>query len=79
MAMHAFTLAVNQRLASDVERFERVVNLHVVLPLCPVPMSPADFSRSASLIERAHDSTRSWLSTSHCAVGQAKLLAPHRD
>jgi NTE family protein len=79
MAMHAFTLAINQRLAIDVARFEGVVDLRVVPPLCPVPMSPADFSHSASLIERAYDSTRRWLPACHRAAGQSNLLTPHRD
>jgi NTE family protein len=79
MAMHAFTLAINQRLASDVAQFEGVVDLRVVPPLCPVDTSAADFSHSASLIERAHDSTRRWLYASRRAAGQAKLLTPHRD
>jgi NTE family protein len=79
MAMHAFTLAINQRLAVDVARFEGAVDLRVVPPLCPVRVSPADFSHSATLIDRSHASTRGWLATSHPARGQANLLAPHRD
>jgi NTE family protein len=79
MAIHAFTLAINQRLAHDVARFESTVDLRVIPPLCPVRVSPVDFSRSATLIERSHDSTRRWLSTRHRATGQAELLEPHRD
>jgi NTE family protein len=78
MALHALTLAINQRLAVDVARFEDSVDLRVVPPLCPVPVSPADFSRSAELIERSHDATRGWLSTWHPGPGQAALLEPHR-
>ena len=79
MAMHAFTLAINRRLATDVERFEGSVELHVVPPLCPVRVSPVDFSRSAELIERSLQSTRRWLPTTRPEVGQAELLEPHRD
>ena len=79
MAMHAFTLAINQRLAIDVARFEETVDVRVVPPLCPVGNSPIDFSRSASLIERSHQSTRQWLSTRHRVTRQADLLEPHRD
>lgn len=79
MAMHAFTLAINRRLATDVERFEGAVELHVVPPLCPVRVSPIDFSRSGELIERSLESTRRWLPTTRPEVGQAELLEPHRD
>jgi NTE family protein len=79
MVVHAFTLAIGQRLALDVARFEGTVDLRVIPPLCPVRVSPVDFSQSASLIERSRDSTRHWLSKSHRVTGQADLLKLHRD
>lgn len=78
MALHAVTLAVNQRLAGDVARFEAAVDLRVVPPLCPIAISPVDFSHSAALIERSHTATRQWLATRHRITGQAALLDPHR-
>ncbi len=78
MALHAVTLAVNQRLAADVARFEAAADLRVIPPLCPIAISPVDFSHSASLIERSHAATRQWLAAGHCIVGQAALLEPHR-
>jgi NTE family protein len=78
MALHGLTLTVNQRLAVDVARFEGSVDLRVIPPLCPVRVSPADFSQSAELIERSHDATRAWLSTRHPVTGQAALLELHR-
>lgn len=78
MALHAMVLAVNQRLAVDVARFENMVDLRIVPPLCPLGVSPIDFSHSARLIERSHAATREWLSAGHPGTGQAALLAPHR-
>lgn len=78
MALHALNLAVNQRLAVDVTRFEDVVELRVIPQPCPIGISPADFSHSAELIERSHTTTREWLTKPHPATGQAALLAPHR-
>lgn len=78
MALHSLTLVVNQRLAVDIERFEPIVDLRVVPPLCPIRVTPSDFSQSAQLIERAHDSTAAWLRSRHEQVGQAVLLEPHR-
>ncbi|MGE2818063.1 patatin-like phospholipase family protein [Mycobacterium heidelbergense] len=78
MALHAMTLAVNHRLAVDVERFEQDVDLRVIRPLCPVATSGADFSHAATLIERSHAATREWLAARPPAEGQAGLLEPHR-
>lgn len=78
MAIYALTLTVNQRLALDVARYEKAVDLRVVPPLCPLGVSPIDFSRSAQLIDRSHDSTREWLATRRPVLGQAALLEPHR-
>ncbi|MUM19342.1 patatin-like phospholipase family protein [Mycobacterium sp. CBMA271] len=75
MALHAMTLAINQRMAADVARFESTVDLRVVPPLCPVRTSPADFSHSAELIGRAHEQTRRWLTLPHFKINQADLLA----
>lgn len=77
MALHALTLAINQRLASDIRRLEAAVDLRVVPPLCPVNVSPIDFSQGSSLIDRAHAQTKGWLAHPP-AKGQAVLLAPHR-
>lgn len=78
MALHGLTLTVNQRLAIDVERYEREVDLRVLPPLCPIRISPADFGQSAELIERSHRAARDWLSSEHATTGQAALLATHR-
>jgi NTE family protein len=78
IALHALTLTVNQRLAADVARFEEAVDLRVIPPLCPIQISPADFSHSAQLIERSHDTTREWLAGRPRFAGQAALLEPHR-
>jgi NTE family protein len=78
MALHALTLTLNQRLALDVERFENVVDLRVVPPLCEVGVSPADFGRADELIARAHDAARRWLAAGPLPrSGQASELRPH--
>lgn len=77
MALHALTLAINQRLSFDITRFEGKIDLRVVPPLCPVRVSPIDFSQAALLIDHAHRETRGWLEQPP-ATGQAVLLAPHR-
>lgn len=77
MALHALTLAINQRLAADITRFEGTIDLRVVPPLCPVHISPIDFSHAAQLIGQAQAETHRWLAKPP-TTGQAVLLAPHR-
>ena len=61
VALHALTLSMQQQLIVDVERFAPYVELIVVPPLCPLDVSPADFSRSGELVSRARRATRRWL------------------
>ena len=60
-ALRALTLVLQPRLATDVSRYAGAVDLHVVPPLCPLKISPLDFRHTGSLIARARDSTRAWL------------------
>jgi NTE family protein len=60
-ALHALSLLVTRQLVNDIERFGANAALHVVPPLCPVNSSPYDYSASASLINRARETTREWI------------------
>jgi NTE family protein len=77
IALHAVTVAINTHLAVDVARFEHELDVRVIPPPCPLPVSPADFSHSARLIEQSHRETRKWLATGHPGTDQAGLLEPH--
>jgi NTE family protein len=76
MVLHAFTLAIQQRLIAEVAALQDSVDLRVVPPLCPLDVAPMDFSHSATLIERAYQSTRSWMAEGAPSV--AESLQPHR-
>jgi len=78
IGLHALSLLLHQQVISDVERFESSVDLRVLPPLCPLDVSPADFSRSRELIDRSFHATERWLDTSHRAVAQAQDLGLHR-
>lgn len=79
MALQAITLMTHQRLISDVERYQDAVDLRVVPPLCPLTVTPVDFSRTVELIERAEHSTRDWLaSDAERAPDQTQVLKLHR-
>lgn len=77
MALHGLALTVNQRLAVEIRHYEQTVDLRVIPPPCMIRVSPADFSQSADLITRTHESTRTWLTTSHPTTGQAELIGAH--
>ena len=61
-ALHALTLLIARQLLSDVETLDRHIQYFVVPPLCPLAGSPYDFSQTRQLIERAAESTNSWIS-----------------
>ncbi len=75
MAMQGLSTLVQHRLASDAERWHHGVDLRVVPPLCPIAVSPIDFSQSRSLIDQAYRSTAAWLARDCPDVSAA--LYPH--
>jgi NTE family protein len=62
MAMHAVALLVQQRLATETKDREFAVPVHLIPPPCPLDVTPADFSQTDMLIDRAAAGTRQWLS-----------------
>jgi NTE family protein len=63
MVLHAASLLVHQRLAQDVRRYAGRVDLRVAPAVCPLDISPADFSHSRELIRRARVASTRWLRT----------------
>lgn len=78
MVLQALNLLINRQLMADIERYERKVQLHVIPPLCPLSISPVDFSRSADLISRARKAAAEWLDQGPALRGQSRLLSFHR-
>jgi NTE family protein len=80
MALHTLSLFMQQQLMRDVERYQGEVDLRLIPPLCPLDVSPADFSHSAELIRRGHETTARWLSGAPAAVSSRRRgWGPHRD
>ena len=77
VAMQALTLLLQQRLAADIANFGRDVDLRVLPPLCPLEVSPIDFSHSAELIERSHELSAAWLERADWS-STVEVLALHR-
>ncbi|HUI48862.1 MAG TPA: patatin-like phospholipase family protein, partial [Acidimicrobiia bacterium] len=77
MALHALSLLLHKQLAVDVERYESRVELRVLPPLCPLTVSPVDFSHSEELVERSYAASARWLDEDHAPVGQVVFLGVH--
>ena len=79
-AFHALNLLVARQLVRDLEQLAGQVDVTTVPPLCPLSVSPYDFSRAHELIERAAHSTRRWLDGG--GLTQQRIpgaLRPHVD
>jgi NTE family protein len=61
VALQALGLLIQHRLITDVALYADRVELIVLPPLCPLDISPADFSQSNDLIERARSVAGTWL------------------
>lgn len=60
-ALHAINLLIAWQLIRDLDRLPDEIEVIVVPTLCPLTVSPYDFSASHYLMECAADSTRKWL------------------
>lgn len=60
-ALHAITLMIAHQLVMELERYRDQAEIITVPPLCPLEVSPYDFSRAGELIERAAEQTQRWL------------------
>jgi NTE family protein len=79
-ALHAITLLIAHQLVSDLERCGGKAELVTVPPLCPLAVSPYDFSRAGELIERAAEQTRRWLQRDGLQKQRIPgALRPHED
>ena len=60
-ALHALTLLIARQLLHELHGLDSDIEYFVVPPLCPLLGSPYDFSQTNKLIDRAAESTRTWL------------------
>lgn len=77
MILRVLTLVIQQRLIADIREHEEHCDLHVLPPLCPLEVSPAEFDKADELIKRAYESTASWLAYARRRHGQTALLSFH--
>ena len=60
-ALHAITLMITWQLKHEMTLVPETIQLHLAPMLCPLEVSPYDFSASKELIERAARSTTKWI------------------
>ena len=60
-ALHAITLLIANQTVRDLKELTGKVDISIVPNLCPLAVSPYDFSSAAQLIERTADNTRKWI------------------
>jgi len=58
---HALNLTISRQMVGDIERIADRVEVAVVPPLCPLDLSPYDFTRAGEPIDRAAASTGEWI------------------
>ncbi len=76
--LHAVTLLIAWQLMHEIETMSESVEIHVAPALCPLAVSPYDFTAARQLIERAKCSTREWINGGGLArPARARELAPH--
>lgn len=81
-AMHAITLLGARQLRQDFDHYADRVTLRLIPPLCPLQHSCYDYSRGATLIAAARESTRRWLDEGGLqrdGFPQPLIIHSHRD
>lgn len=61
LALHTLNLMSMRQLVRDIELYAPRAFIHVVAPLCPLNASVFDFSQTDQLLERAYQSTQTWI------------------
>jgi NTE family protein len=74
----ALSLLLHRQLSSQVRDYRGRAWLHVLPPLCPLSVSPADFTQARSLVRRSHRVTGEWLDRGRDLTVGARALALHR-
>jgi NTE family protein len=79
VSLQALNHLINAQLVKDVERLRQTVCLAVVPPVCHISVSVHDFSRTAEMIECAHESTLLWLEAGgvdRCEIPEGLVVRP---
>ena len=77
-AFNALALLVARQLVQDLERWADHAHISVVPPLCPLDVSPYDYTQCGTLIDRAAAATLAWLNADGLSSRHIPgALSPH--
>jgi NTE family protein len=78
-ALHAITLMITWQLMHELQRIPEDVEVHIVPTLCPLAVSPFDFSAATELMERGAQTAKQWIEEGGLTRrARPQELAPHR-
>jgi NTE family protein len=78
-ALHAITLLIAWQLMHELEHISTDIQVHLVPTLCPLAVSPFDFSAAQELIERGAESAKKWIEEGGLTRrARPQELSPHR-
>src|ERR1043166_2599434 len=78
-ALHAITLLIAWQLMHELAVVARDIDVHLVPTLCPLAVSPFDFSAAPQLMERAAEEAQKWIDEGGLTRrARPQELAPHR-
>jgi NTE family protein len=78
-ALHAVTLLIAWQLMHELEVISQGIEVHLVPTLCPLAVSPFDFSAAPQLMERAAESAQKWIDEGGLTRrARPQELSPHR-
>lgn len=61
IALQSLGILIQQRLIVDMARYADLVHIATMPPLCPLAVSPLDFSRAGELMARAYQDSARWI------------------
>lgn len=77
-ALHAVTLLIAWQLMHEIDVIPHDIEVHMAPALCPLDVSPFDFSASRHLIDRSMRSTQQWIDGGGLKrQARSRELAPH--
>ena len=77
VALTSLSLLLHRQLIAQVRGHAGRSRLHVVPPLCPLSVSPVDFTQTSHLVARAHQSTLQWLESGGGPDDESVLALHH--
>jgi NTE family protein len=78
VALHALTMLIERRLANEMAAYGDEVTIKILPPLCPLSVSPTDFSHGAELIDRSRRAALDWIGAGGIDLpSPARFLSAH--